>query len=424
MYTFDQIIGYAQIKEELRQLCDMMHHLDVYDRLGANMPKGLLLHGEPGVGKSLMAQSLVQESGRKAYIIRRSKPDGDFINEIKRVFTEAAVNTPSIILLDDMDKYVVEEDSREEYVAVQACMDEVKSNDVYVVATANDLRDIPDSLLRAGRFDRKIFVGLPKSEESVEIIRHYLSSKNVESGLRTEDIAKMLSGKSCADLETLLNEAAIYAGFTRCETITMEHIVRSVLRNEYGVTDFGLPIDPSRIENTAYHEAGHAVVSELLLPGSVGLVSLRARGGSDQDDGFMIRCVDCQLPSQDVLISLAGHAATEIALGTVSAGTARDLRRAIYRLNESITKNAASGFGTVDIFDYYERPSDSMRARQEAMIQAELEKHAMQAKKMLAENMAFLKAVAAALLEKETLLHSDMQKLREAAGVIIDGQIW
>jgi len=201
MDAFERIIGYEPIKKELRQLCDMIHHMDIYDRLGAKMPKGLLLHGEPGVGKSLMAQSFIRESGRKPFTIRRNKHDGDFIDEIKRVFVEAAGAAPSIVLLDDMDKFVVEEDSREEYVAVQACIDEVKDADVYVIATANDLQDIPDSLLRAGRFDRKILVGLPKGDDAVEIIRHYLSLKAVESNLCFEDIAKMLNEKPYANLE-------------------------------------------------------------------------------------------------------------------------------------------------------------------------------------------------------------------------------
>lgn len=146
MSEFDKIIGYDAIKEELMQLCDMIHNTDIYRKLGAKMSRGLLLHGEPGVGKSLMAMSFIKESGRNSYIIRRNKHDGDFINEIKGVFSKAAQNAPSIILLDDMDKFVVEDKSKEEYVAVQACIDEVSSLDVYVIATANSIRDIPRSL--------------------------------------------------------------------------------------------------------------------------------------------------------------------------------------------------------------------------------------------------------------------------------------
>ncbi|MGI6569576.1 MAG: AAA family ATPase [Caldicoprobacterales bacterium] len=181
------------------------------------MSRGLLLHGEPGVGKSLMAMSFIKESGRNSYIIRRNKHDGDFINEIKGVFSKAAQNAPSIILLDDMDKFVVEDKSKEEYVAVQACIDEVSSLDVYVIATANSIRDIPRSLLRAGRFDRKIRVYPPRGNDAEKIIRHYLESKSIISDVNFDDIAKMLIGRSCAELETIINEAAIYAGYERKE---------------------------------------------------------------------------------------------------------------------------------------------------------------------------------------------------------------
>jgi cell division protease FtsH len=257
MSEFDKIIGYDAIKEELMQLCDMIHNTDIYRKLGAKMSRGLLLHGEPGVGKSLMAMSFIKESGRNSYIIRRNKHDGDFINEIKGVFSKAAQNAPSIILLDDMDKFVVEDKSKEEYVAVQACIDEVSSLDVYVIATANSIRDIPRSLLRAGRFDRKIRVYPPRGNDAEKIIRHYLESKSIISDVNFDDIAKMLIGRSCAELETIINEAAIYAGYERKEKLTMEHLVRSVLRIEYGVSDSLLPADASRLEKIAYHPPNH-----------------------------------------------------------------------------------------------------------------------------------------------------------------------
>jgi len=414
MSAFDKIIGYEPIKEELRQLCDMMHHGNIYEKLGAKMPKGLLFHGEPGTGKTLMAHSFIQESGRKAYIIRRNKPTGDFIDEIKRVFSEAADNAPSIILLDDMDKFVVEEDGKEEYIAVQACIDGLNDADVYVISTANDLYSFPDSLLRAGRFDRKICVDLPEGDDAAKIIQHYISSKSVENDLCVEDITKMLNGKSCADLETLLNEAAIYAGFERCNKITMEHIVRSVLRNEYGASKSVLAVDNERLEAIAYHEAGHVVVSELQLPYSTGLASLCTRSDRNGLGGFVVRCADPKSSMQNVPILLAGNAATELKFGITTEGGSDDIRRAIEKVKESVVYNAGCGIGVADIFRCYQQVSNDLRARQELIIQTEIERFATQAKQMLAENMVFLDTVAAALLEKETLLHSDIRKLRES----------
>ena len=416
MSEFDKIIGYESVKEELRQLCDMIHNADVYEKLGAKLPKGLLIYGVPGVGKSLMAKSFIKESDRKSYIIRRNKHGGDFINEIKNVFTEAAQNTPSIILLDDMDKFVVEEGSREEYVAIQACIDEVSLSDVYVLATANTLRDIPDSLLRAGRFDRKIEVEAPMGEDAVKIIQHYVKSKKVVASLNVEDVAKMLHGRSCADLETLLNEAAIYAGFERCESISMEHIVRATLRNEYGANDSCSVVDTFSLKMAAYHEAGHVVISELLNPNSVGLASIKTRGKSGRA-GFITRSVDRLSDSQDVLVLLAGKAAAEMKFGIADNGGRIDLGCVVNHIISSVSYAGTCGIGALDIYEHYQNPSNDIRAKQEGVIHAEIERYLMQTKMLLTNNWGFLNAVATALLEKRTLLHSDIQKLKSSCDI-------
>ena len=123
MSEFDKIIGYKDIKTELIGLCDVIKNADKYKALGVAPIGGLLLDGNPGVGKTLMANCFIKESGRKAFVCRKNKPDGEFVNEIKNVFVEAAENAPSIILLDDMDKFANEDDyhrNAEEYVTVQS----------------------------------------------------------------------------------------------------------------------------------------------------------------------------------------------------------------------------------------------------------------------------------------------------------------
>ena len=170
MSKFDSVIGYRAIKKELLEICDMMKNPDIYRKLGAAMPRGIMLHGEPGVGKSMMANAFLDECGLTSYILRRTKSDGDFINELKQTFNDAAKNEPSVILLDDMDKFVSEEGRKEEFSVVQACIDEVKDKQVFVIATANSTRDMPSSLTRAGRFDRKIEVKIPSGQDAVDII--------------------------------------------------------------------------------------------------------------------------------------------------------------------------------------------------------------------------------------------------------------
>ena len=125
MKQFDQIIGYEDIKRELYRICDTMKNTEKYKKLGVTTPRGLLLCGEPGIGKTMMAMAFIEESGRKSYTIRKNKSDGDFVDVITETFEEAKKNAPSIVLLDDMDKFAnedVQHRDAEEYVTVQSCM--------------------------------------------------------------------------------------------------------------------------------------------------------------------------------------------------------------------------------------------------------------------------------------------------------------
>ena len=158
MSAFDKIIGYEPIKKELLQIVDMIRNGDVYEALGAKLPQGVLLHGAPGLGKTLMANCFIEESGLPAYVVRRNKGSNDFIAEVTETFQKAKENAPCIVFLDDIDKFANEDSGHrdaEEYVAVQAGIDEVKNSGVFVLATANIIRKLPFSLVRLGRFDRK-----------------------------------------------------------------------------------------------------------------------------------------------------------------------------------------------------------------------------------------------------------------------------
>ena len=152
------------------RICDIMRNHEFYSRLGVSVPNGLLLSGEPGLGKTLMANCFVKASGRKAFVCRKDKPDGDFVNHIKSVFDEAVENAPSIVFLDDMDKFSANGDeyhkNSEEFVTIQSCIDGVKGKEVFVLSTINDNNAIPKSLLRAGRFDNRIEVEPPKGEDA------------------------------------------------------------------------------------------------------------------------------------------------------------------------------------------------------------------------------------------------------------------
>ena len=214
MSAFDKVIGYEKEKEELYQLCDMAKNPEKYAALGVKLPRGILLHGVPGVGKTLMASALIEEMGRVCYTCRKDKANDAFVETIRGVFAEAKAHAPSVIFLDDVDKFSADSDSRnpEELIAVQSGIDEVKGADVFIVATANEIRELPRSLRRAGRFDRILEICPPNRKEAVEIVRHYLSDKKVAADVTAESVARLMDGNSCAALESVLNEAGIYAG--------------------------------------------------------------------------------------------------------------------------------------------------------------------------------------------------------------------
>lgn len=418
MSAFDRIIGYQTIKEELLQICDMIHNREIYENLGAKLPQGILLYGDPGLGKSLMAKSFITESGLPAYIVRRDKGSDDFIGKITDTFEKAKKNAPAIVLLDDMDKFANEDDRHidaEEYVAVQAGIDEVKGYNVFVFATVNEIRKLPRSLIRSGRFDRKIEVNSPTDRDAEEIIKYYLGQKKVSDNVNMDDLVKMVSYGSCAELETILNEAAIGAAYARKEKIEMDDLVKSVLRMQYDAPDNFTKKSSDALNEIALHEAGHLVVSEILTPGSVGLASLRT-AGRDSTGGFIHRCMPVTRRAHHILISLAGKAAVELYYsGVCASGCQSDIRKAADNIRDAISESGTGGFGMIDVANHrFPESSESFNSRNESVVHAELERYMFKAREILIKNRDFLEKAAQMLSEKETLLYSDIRKLRES----------
>lgn len=423
--AFDKIIGYTAIKKELEQIADILKNGDVYKALGVSAPKGLLLHGVPGVGKSLMASCLIEASGRNCYTCRKNKPNGDFVNHIKETFNKAAENAPSIVFLDDMDKFANGDERHkdaEEYVTVQSCIDEAKGKDVFVLATANNLRTLPSSLKRAGRFDRIIEVGTPVGEDAVRIIEHYLKGKKTTAEMDAKSIARILNGNSCAELETVINEAGLYAGFARSEKITMEHFMEACMHTVFEVPPYQLEDDNdysadlhnknSEISQVIYHEAGHAVVSEVLCPESVTVVSVYSRHG--RGGGFTSYYHDPKnRPSQwnksRILAALGGLASVERKFGIMETGNTGDLRNAFFRVRATVTDDCVCGFS---LYGRGFEDSNDLLLRQEQATAAEMEKYYRQTKEILAQNADFFEKIAAELAKKKLLTTADIQRIK------------
>ncbi|MCR5311267.1 MAG: AAA family ATPase [Lachnospiraceae bacterium] len=413
MSMFDRVIGYESIKKDLLMVCDMVKNREVYDRLGAKMPKGILLSGEPGLGKTTIAKCFISECGLKTYVIRKTRASDDFVGEITENFRLAKENAPAIVFLDDMDKFANEDEihrDAEEYVAVQAGIDEVKDSEVLVIATVNDIRKLPRSLKRAGRFDRIIEVEAPTAEDAVKIVKFYLSDKKLSEGFNIEDLTKMISYSSCAELETILNEAAISAAFARKTGIEMRDFVDATLRMQYAAPSDYSKGSKEEIRKVALHEAGHVVVCEALKPGSIGLASVRVVENCEQA-GFTHRCTSID-GKTDILVSLAGKAAVEMYYADEPAdGCRSDLYHAASLIYSALSMDAAGSFSLIDVDQF--NKSENYRAKHETVIGAEMERYMRETRAILLKNRSFLEKVTEALIEKETLLYSDIQRIRK-----------
>ena len=399
MSAFDKVIGYEKEKEELYQLCDMAKNPEKYAALGVKLPRGILLYGVPGVGKTLMATALLDEmdNGRKRYILRKDKAIEEFVESISKTFQEAKENAPSVIFLDDLDKFASDSVSRnpEELIAVQSGIDEVKG---------------------PGRFDRILEICPPNRREAVEIVRHYLKGKKVADDVTAEGVARLMDGNSCAALESVLNEAGIYAGYENKTEIKREHIVRAVLRDIFEADESVNEISVAAKEEVAFHEAGHAVAALAFDPEGVGLISIRPSKSDARGVVQIFKSEDYfgsyNKMHERVISLLAGRAAVELKFGHMDVGAASDLNRASAILQRFIVDYAASGFA---LFHHNNRDGisscnqeDGITAERSAMLARCYE----EAKDVLRKNWAFVEKLAAALVERDTLVFEEIAELR------------
>lgn len=389
------------------------------------------MYGDPGVGKSLMASAVIEESGRKAFVCRKDQPNGDFVKVIKATFEKANENAPSIVLLDDMDKFANGDERHpdaEEYITVQSCIDEAKGKEVFVLATVNNMRCLPRSLHRVGRFDRVIEIDTPRGKDALAIIAHYLKSKKVVDNVDAKTIARVMDGRSCAELETVINEADLYAGYERADFITMDHFMEALMRTVFDVPaaddlddeDFYASLADSNnfVSKIVYHEAGHAVVSEVLCPESVTLVSAHNRGG--RSGGFTDYYNDkAHSPlywnKSRIVGALGGIAAIEQKFGIFDVGGERDLDQAFDRTKNLIVNTCISGF---HLYCNGYEDTESLKSEQEKAVAAEVEKFYRKAKEIISLNFEFFEKLAAALAKKKLLSAVGIQKIKSGCKIV------
>ena len=417
MGRFENVIGYEAVKEQLNMALDAMLDSEKYRKLGVTVPKGILLDGVPGVGKTLLAKEFVAESGRKNFTIRKNKKaDGDFVDFIRETFVEASKNTPSIILLDDMDKFANEDSyhcNAEEYVTVQSCIDDVRDQDVFVIATTNDLKRMPDSLLRSRRFDWIFKLKVPETEDSEKIFSYYLKDKRVERDIDTLELARFARGYSCASLEKVVNDAGLHAGYEGNELISQADLIQSCLRTFYGMKSDEKPIPEARLRRIAIHEAGHVVISELLSPGSVDFSSICCHNRSeiggltsympDEEEDYFFEGLE-----KRIMVALGGKASVEVVTGEIDTGANNDMHRVFDQARMLIDDHTSYDF---DSWCHGEETAEAVYTRLDRATGLEVSRYYMRVKRLMIQNREFLDAVIEELFEKKTISYKDLERL-------------
>ena len=415
MNVYDKVIGYECIKDELKMCADVLKNRKKYDALGVSAPGGILLHGDPGLGKTLMAKCFIEDAGIKTFMLRKDKPNGSFVDLIRETFENAKKENGAIVFLDDLDKFANEDEDHpnaEEYVSVQSCMDDTRDAGVFVIATANCKDSLPDSLLRPGRFDRIIEVFQPRGEDREAIINYYLSKKNVMGNVDMEVITELLGPCSCAGIETIINEAAIYAGYAGRDKVVLEDFLKAWKRITFLISDLTDPKEGKDLENITVHETGHVVVSEVLSPGIVAAAAVfnshpNIEGEVQYKDSINL-FTEKERREHRIISSLAGKAAMEVICGKTDMGCNSDMGRVFTLVESLIDDRCDMGFET------FERASSSqyLLEKKDRLMASEVERYYKTAKRIIVENRLFFDAVYKELLSKKTITFRDIEEIK------------
>ena len=345
--TFQDVAGADEEKEELREIVEFLREPQKYLDLGAHIPKGVLLVGPPGTGKTLLAKAVAGEAGVQFLSISGS----DFVemyvgvgaSRVRDLFQQAKKNAPAIIFIDEIDAVGRQRgsglggghDEREQTLnQLLVEMDGFGSNEGVVVLAATNRVDILDpALLRPGRFDRQVYVGLPDIKGREEILQVHAKNKPLAEDVDLKQIARGTAGFTGADLENLLNEAALLAGRRSESFITMKDLQESIIKVIAGPEKHSRVIPERERRLTAYHEAGHAVVMHALPDlDPVHQITIVPRGEAggmtiylpDEDRSYLSR----SYMLNRIAGLLGGRAAEQLVLGDISTGASNDISRA------------------------------------------------------------------------------------------------
>ena len=359
--TFDDVAGVDEEKEELEEIVEFLKNPKKYTDMGARIPKGVLLVGQPGTGKTLLAKAVAGEAGVPFFIISGSDFVEMFVgvgaSRVRDLFEQAKKNAPCIIFIDEIDAVGRQRgaglggghDEREQTLnQLLVEMDGFSANEGVIVIAATNRPDVLDkALLRAGRFDRQIVVGAPDIKAREEILKVHARKKKLADDVDLSTIAKNTAGFVGADLENILNEAALLAARRDKTEIGMEEIEDAMVKVTMGPEKKSRVISDKEKKLVAFHEAGHAVVSKFLpTQDDVHQISIIPRGMAggytmyrpSEDKQFMSKS---EMEEQIVSL-LGGRVAEELVLGDISTGASNDIERASKIARSMVTKYGMS----------------------------------------------------------------------------------
>lgn len=433
--TFDDVAGVDEEKEELQEIVQFLKNPKKFTDMGARIPKGVLLVGQPGTGKTLLAKAVAGEAGVPFFIISGSDFVEMFVgvgaSRVRDLFDEAKRNAPCIIFIDEIDAVGRQRgaglggghDEREQTLnQLLVEMDGFGSNEGVIVLAATNRPDVLDkALLRPGRFDRQIVVSAPDVKAREQILEVHSRKKKIADDVDLKTIAKNTAGFSGADLENVLNEAALLAARRDKKEITMTEIEDAMVKVTMG------PEKKSRVRSekenklVAFHEAGHAVVSKFLpTQDTVHQISIVPRGMAggytmykpDEDKNFMSKT-----EMEETIISLlGGRVAEQLVLNDISTGASNDIERASKIARDMVTRYGMSdkigtitfGSGQEEVFlgrDLAQTKnfSEETAAKIDEEVKRIIDEAYNKAKTILSNNMDKLSKVAQVLLEKEKI---------------------
>ena len=441
--TFDDVAGVDEEKEELQEIVEFLKNPKKFTDMGARIPKGVLLVGQPGTGKTLLAKAVAGEAGVPFYIISGSDFVEMFVgvgaSRVRDLFEQAKKNAPCIIFIDEIDAVGRQRgaglggghDEREQTLnQLLVEMDGFSDNEGVIVLAATNRPDVLDkALLRAGRFDRQIVVGAPDVKAREQILEVHSRKKRLADDVDLKVIAKNTSGFAGADLENVLNEAALLAARRNLTEIGMKEIEDAMVKVTMG------PEKKTRVRSekenrlVSYHEAGHAVVSHYLeTQDPVHQISIVPRGMAGgytmyrptEDKNFMSKTE----MEENIVSLLGGRVAEALILNDVSTGASNDIERATKIARSMVTKYGMSerigtlmlGSDQSEVFlgrdfaqskEYSEETAGIIDEETKAII----DKGYNRAKQILTDHVDKLHAVAAVLLEKEKIEADEFEQI-------------